>query len=307
VTWRFDMRGRCIALVVAAVLLLIPYRVMAHAGGAVPEDLWRHWNLDLLLLIGLLLPLYLYSRGAMTYPVARWRTVLFVTAIATLFIALISPLDALSNSLFSAHMVQHLLLILIAAPLLVVSRPLSPLLRGLPQRWRNAFGSLMQIPFAQLIWARLTGAIVVLLIHLVALLMWHVPGLYSAAINHHWIHILEHASFFITAALYWWVLYNADHFGGRIFSVFIVMMASGLLGALMTFASVPWYPDHAPYVAAWGLTPLEDQQLAGLFMWIPAGTLYVAIMALLLGTWLSGIERRMDEREGRPVKDVHNA
>ena len=294
-------------LSIVVLLLLIPYRAMAHAGGAVPEDLWQHWNLDPLLLIGLLLPLYLYSRGAMTYPVARWRTALFITAIATLFIALISPLDALSGSLFSAHMVQHLLLILVAAPLLVVSRPLSPLLRGLPQPWRNAFGSLMQMRSIHLIWARLTAVIVILLVHLVALLAWHVPGLYSAAINYHWIHILEHASFFITAALYWWVLYTADHFGGRILSVFIVMMVSGLLGALMTFASVPWYLDHVPYVEAWGLTPLEDQQLAGLFMWIPAGTLYVAIMALFLGTWLSALERKTDEHEQRPVKDMHNA
>ena len=69
VTWRFDMR----LLSIVVLLLLIPYRAMAHAGGAVPEDLWQHWNLDPLLLIGLLLPLYLYSRGAMTYPVARWQ------------------------------------------------------------------------------------------------------------------------------------------------------------------------------------------------------------------------------------------
>ena len=89
--------------------------------------------------------------------------------------------------------------------------------------------------------------------------------------------------------------------------MFIVMMVSGLLGALMTFASVPWYLDHVPYVEAWGLTPLEDQQLAGLFMWIPAGTLYVAIMALFLGTWLSALERKTDEHEQRPVKDMHNA
>jgi cytochrome c oxidase assembly factor CtaG len=288
---------------------------MAHEGGAIPADLWTHWNVDWLLLLGLVTPAYLYMRGARTYPVERWRTVSFATAMAALFIALISPLDAVSESLFSAHMVQHLLLILAAAPLLVVSHPLAPILRGVPRAWRRTFGSAAHHRTVQRLWASVAGGAIVVILHIVALSVWHLPSLYSAALHHPSLHILEHASFFLTAALYWWMICHSDRLGGRVLSIFVVMMASGLLGALMTFSGTAWYGDHAPYVEAWGLTLLEDQQLAGLFMWIPAGILYAASAALFLGAWLHAVEQRIEQRaeqrimkrERQMVKEMSDA
>lgn len=298
---------RFLTLLPAALPLLVPQPLLAHSGGAIPADLWSHWNLNWSILAGLLVSLIFYLRGARSYPLEPWRRASFVTALAAIFVALISPLDALSASLFSAHMVQHLLLILIAAPLLVWSRPLAPILRGAPRPWRKTFGYVLQRPLAQRLWAPLTGAAAVLFLHVAALWLWHLPTLYSAALRQPAIHLLEHASFFMTAALYWWMIVNNDKFGGRVLSIFVVMMASGLLGALMTFASTAWYPDHALYVEAWGLTPLEDQQLAGLLMWVPAGILYTAIGALLLGAWLHAIEQRMVRRERRLTKEMSDA
>ena len=291
----------------AAFLLFLPTQALAHAGGAVPGDVWTHWNFDWLLLITWVVPLLLYVRGAMSYPLEHWRIGAFFMGMAALFVALISPLDAVSESLFAAHMVQHLLLMLVAAPLLVVSRPLAPLLRGLPKVWRKTIGMGAHHPTLQGVWATLTGFVTVIVLHIGTIWLWHVPTLYSAALRNETVHIVEHISFFVPAALYWWMIVNRDHFGGRILSLFSVMMASGLLGALMTFASAPWYADHAPYVAAWGLTPLDDQQLAGLFMWIPAGMLYAAIAAMLLGAWLRTVEQRTLKRERRWLKELGDA
>jgi putative membrane protein len=298
------MRWKIVVGLQLILLSLLPTPALAHAGGALPADLWSHWNFDWLLLVTLIVPLLLFMRGAMSYRVEWRRMASFVAAQATLFVALVSPLDALSESLFAAHMLQHLLLMLVAAPLLVWSRPLAPLLRGLLHRWRKAVGGTAHHPSVQRVWAKATGLVVVVPLHVGAVWLWHLPALYSAALNDKGIHILEHAAFFVTAALFWWVINNSSALGGRLLGIFLVMMASGLLGALMTFSSAPWYADHAPFAAVWGLTPLEDQQLAGLLMWVPAGMIYTALAAMLFGAWLQAIEQRTLKREGRLSKEL---
>jgi cytochrome c oxidase assembly factor CtaG len=131
--------------------------------------------------------------------------------------------------------------------------------------------------------------------------------MYNAALANTNLHVLEHASFFITALCFWWAIWYDEEHGGRIIAIFAIMMASGLMGALITFAPLPWYAAHAQSVGAWGLTPLEDQQLAGLFMWIPGGTLYIVVAALLLSSWLNAVEQRNVERERRLSEEVHRA
>jgi putative membrane protein len=291
---------------IAAWMLLTVSRAKAHDGGAIPADVWLHWNFDPLLLIGLLLPTYLYVRGAATYRVERWRTGLFSAGIATLFIALLSPLHALSHSLFSAHMIQHMLLVLLAAPLLMLSQPLPSLLRAIPSVWRKKLGRAAHLPEFKRIWQWLTRPIAVFSLHVAALWLWHVPGLYSAAVNNPMIHALEHASFFITAALYWWVIRSSHEYGGRVMSAFGLMIASGLLGALMTFSRTPWYDDHAEMTLLWGMTALADQQLAGVIMWIPMGMVYVITAAILLGRWINAVDQRVLESEQRLFEEVRD-
>jgi putative membrane protein len=284
--------------------LLITGTALAHEGGAIPADVWSHWSANPLILAGILLPIYFYTRGIATYPVTRWRTAAFLSGMLVLLIALISPLDAVSESLFSAHMMQHLLLVLVAAPLLVLSRPVAPLLRGMPAGMRRKIGQFSHTPLIQTLRERLTHPLTITIVHVAAIWLWHIPAFYSAALNNDVFHVLEHASFFITALLYWWMICNTGDYGGRVISVFVVMMLTGLPGALMTFSGSAWYPDHTPYVSAWGFTPLEDQQLAGLLMWIPAGIVYALTAVLLFGAWLNTVERRTAERERRLLKEI---
>lgn len=282
-----------------ALLMLISPSVLAHEGGAVPSDIWTHWNLDPFFLVALLLPATLYVRGMLTYRIDLRRTALFTMGLLALAVAYISPLNAVSGSLFSAHMAQHLVLMLVAAPLLALSVPVAPLLRGIPKSFRHYVGQTAGNKMLRSLWHRLDRPLAAFVLHITALLIWHIPAFYSTAIQHEAVHAFEHASFFLSALLYWWTIAHAVQHGARLLSVFGAMIVSGGLGALMTFAGSVWYADHLPYVAAWGLTPLQDQQLAGLLMWIPSGMLYVAAAAVLLGDWLESVERRTGLRERR--------
>lgn len=133
-------------------------------------------------------------------------------------------------------------------------------------------------------------------LHALALWSWHLPGLYRAALENPILHVLEHASFLITAIAFW-SLVIATKSRRRlaqpvaILFVFTTALHSGALGALLAFASRPLYPLHADGARAWGLTALADQQLAGLVMWVPSGALYVVAMAVLCLGWLREMER----------------
>lgn len=288
--------------------LLISIRpALAHEGGAVPTDVWTHWNTDPLLLTLLLLPALLFVRGAATYRIRLWRVAAFTAGIVTILIALISPLDAVSHALFSAHMAQHLLLMMVAAPLLVIAVSLPPILRGLPGSWRRSVGRLLHGSVVDWLWHWLKQPLIAVILHVVALVVWHVPALYELALRVPLVHALEHVSFFATAALFWWVIARHQDHGVRLLAVFVVMMISGLLGALMTFTMTPWYGSHLALAGAWGLTGVQDQQLAGLLMWIPTGFIYIIVAGWLIADWLNAVERRVSLREQSLTKETHYA
>jgi putative membrane protein len=214
----------------------------------------------------------------------------------TLWVALLSPLDTLSDVLFSAHMGQHELLMLVAAPLLVMGRPLYALVWALPSRPRRAALAAIERPPVRRTWRALTNPVVVLVLHGVALWGWHLPALFEEALAHEALHAVQHLCFFLTAALFWWALvhgrYGRAGYGAAVFFVFATAVHSGLLGAMLTFARALWYPTHAARTQAAGLDALEDQQRAGLLMWIPAGVLLAVLGLALLSAWLGESERR---------------
>lgn len=291
-----------------SLILSLTRTVVAHNGGiAVPSDVWSHWNFDPLILFILLLTLFLFLRGAATYRVAAWRIACFTAGMSGFFVTLISPLESLSAALFSGHMIQHLLLVLVAAPCIVFSRPLAPLLRGLPTGWRKPVGSFVYKPFVQTLWSWLSCPIPVLVFHIGVLWVWHIPSLYTAAFYDDLIHSLLHGSFIFTAALFWWMIFHGGNYDVRVLYVFVTMMTTGLLGALMTFARSPWYTIHQEYVREWGLTLLQDQQLAGLLMWIPPGLVYVVTAGLLLNKWLNAVEEKVLKREQQWVEEMSDA
>ncbi len=180
----------------------------------------------------------------------------------------------LSHALFTMHMVAHILLAAVAAPLLVMARPMAPLLWSLPRGLRVAVGGLIATLARWRIHTVLTVPLVAVVVHAIALWAWHVPALYEAALEEPGRHFLQHASLFITALAFWSAALNPRQAGVGLLLLFVTLTHTGILGALLTFSTYAWYHVHAPEI--WGLTALEDQQLAGLIMWVPASFIYLS-------------------------------
>jgi putative membrane protein len=271
--------------------------VLAHAGRPVePHDLWGAWNLDAALLVSLVLTVWVYRRGRVLgarREADAWRARCFAGALAAIGVALVSPLDALSGALASAHMVQHVLLLLVVAPLLALAAPSSTLLRGSPlvvrqasARWRARLrGSLRALRHPVTVW----------LLHVGTIWFWHAAVPYGAALERAPLHILEHASFLATGWAFWHVVIGPRGVGRAprglgVLLVFAMATQSVFLSALLTFAQTPWYAGYATTTLPWGLAPLADQQLAGVIMWIPAGAIYLTAALALLVAWLRTAE-----------------
>ena len=198
----------------------------------------------------------------------------FAAGLLTLLVALVTPLDPLGSMLFSAHMVQHELLMLVAAPMLVLGRPLALWAWAMPQRWSRVVGRSLHHPAWRVPWLVMTGPLAAWLLHALALWLWHVPVLFNAALNDSTVHAFQHGSFLVTALLFWWSVLSATtrkEQGLALVSLFTTMVHTGALGALLTLARTPWYVHYFHTTSAFGINALEDQQLGGLIMWVPAG------------------------------------
>jgi cytochrome c oxidase assembly factor CtaG len=263
------------------------------------------WTYDPLVTAVLAVSGVLYARGARALArradglpaLRRWEVAAFAAGWLALFVALVSPLDALSDLLFSAHMAQHELLMVVAAPLLVLGRPLVAMLWALPARARARVGALVRQAAWRRAWHSVSGPLAALLVHGVAVWVWHVPSWYEAALRNEGVHLVQHLCFFWTAALFWWAVvhgrYGRIGYGVAVLFVFATAVHTSVLGALLTFATRLWYPLYGERGRAWGIVPLEDQQLAGLIMWVPAGALLMVIGLALFAAWLGESERRL--------------
>lgn len=276
---------------------------LAHERAAYDESSWfldaSAWDRligGLVLLTGMLYAIGLV-RLRHTHLVSSWPPIAFGAGWLTLVIALLSPIDRWNALLFSVHMTQHELLMLVAAPLLVMSRAMVLMLWALPRRARRIVSDWLITSAVSRSWRALSGPFTVWLIHGLVLWAWHIPVLYEAALRSEAIHALQHASFFVTAALFWWALiygrYGRMGYGLSVVYVFTTALHSGLLGALITFATHVWYPSYEESRALSGLTALEDQQIGGLVMWVPAGIVLMLVALALFSAWLGEVERRV--------------
>jgi cytochrome c oxidase assembly factor CtaG len=222
--------------------------------------------------------------------------VYFALGWGTLVLALVSPVHAWGSVLFSAHMTQHELLMLVAAPLLVLGRPVVPFLWALPRPWALALARWSKLGAWETTWRTISNPVVAWIIHAVVLWVWHAPALFEATLENESVHALQHATFLFSALLFWWAVIHGRRralgFGFAVLYMFTTALHSGLLGALLTFANSVWYASYVERTAAWGLTPLEDQQIGGLIMWIPAGLVYIAAGLALFAGWLHESEAR---------------
>jgi putative membrane protein len=288
---------RSLALTAA---LALPLAAYAHVPEVVETGSPWAWNLAPWLLVLLLLSAAGYAIGLRTLwrnagrgrGIARQEALAFAVGWLALAAALVSPLDTLGAHLFSAHMVQHELLMVIAAPLLVLGRPLATWTWALPPAQRRSAGRWTQHRAWASVWGVLTDPLVAWALHALALWAWHIPALFDGALHHEGLHILQHLSFFVTALFFWWAVlghdprgrYGPGHSAAYLFTT---MLHTAALGALLSLAPTPWYSAYAPLTGALGLDPLEDQQLGGLVMWVPAGLAYVVAALWVLGRMLT--------------------
>jgi putative membrane protein len=281
-------RGRSagrLGLAMAAALPSLP--ALAH--GTAPDgwhDLSRAWSGDLLVTVPLSVSCLLFARGAFRlhrrlgrFPpgFGAAQIAAFAAGAAVLVIALLSPLEGLAEALLSAHMVQHVLLVTLAPPLLVLGKPEVAWLWALPTRWRRAVPRQRQARSAFRLLAPLAKPVPAAMIHLATLWLWHAPALFDAAVTAPWLHWLEHLCFFGTALLFWRAVIRAaagrEAAAGGLVACFVTLLQSGILSALLSFAREPLF--RTTDAAAWGLTALEDQQLAGAIMSVPMGIVYL--------------------------------
>jgi len=292
-------------LLLLLLMLLLVAPASAHelesVGPQSTTELLRAWTFDPGVVIPIVTSAVLYSLGIFRLrhvsprSVRKSDTLYFALGWGALVLALISPIHAWGSMLFSAHMTQHELLMLIAAPLLVLGRPIIAFLWALPRSWAVALARWSKIGAWETTWRTISNPVVAWIIHAVVLWVWHAPALFEATLEHESVHALQHASFLFSALLFWWAVIHGHKralgFGLAVLYMFTTALHSGLLGALLTFANAVWYPAYAGRTAAWGLTPLEDQQIGGLIMWIPAGLVYIAAGLALFAGWLREIGR----------------
>jgi putative membrane protein len=286
----------------ALVLLLAP-AAFAHDGHAhhwSAGDVWNMLTAICLAAVALLYALgvrrmWRHEGGRQT--IGRWRACAFATGGASAAMALLGPLDRWSDVLFSAHMAQHEILMLVSAPLMVLGRPFIASLWGLPSAARGGVASVARRAWVTRVWELATGALTVLVLHAVVLWAWHVPALFEAALRNESVHVLQHLGFFLTAALFWWALIHGRYgrlgYGIGVMYVFATAMHTQILGALLTFGSRTWYPTHTARTAAAGMNAVQDQQLAGIVMWIPFGVVFLFVGLALFAAWMGEAERRV--------------
>lgn len=312
--------GRLATLAAAATLaagglVVSPGAVRAH--GAEVDELTAlsaltSWTLEPLAFVGILAMAAVYlaavrrvDRAHRLNPVPRRRTAAWLAGLLAIAMALFSFLDVYAGQLFSVHMVQHIVLTMVAAPLLVLGAPVTLLLRALPRRWRMRW--VMPI---------LESAPLRLLAHPVvgwtvfAGVMWaaHFSPLFDAALEDDGVHVLEHALFLSAAVMFWWPVVGADPsprrmgYGTRFGYVLLSMPQNSFLGLAIFSAPAVLFAHYATLTRAWGPTPLEDQQIAGGIMWAAGDMLFLVPLLFLTAAWLRAEEekgRRHDERLDR--------
>jgi putative membrane protein len=225
-----------------------------------PHEWLDRWNLDPILLAGFVTAAaawhFVYNRAP------EHRSGRFATALALAALLFVSPFCALTSALFSVRVVHHVLLVAVLAPSLCLAAP--------------AAGQLVRLPAAA-----------ATLLHALLFWFWHAPGAYSLALANDLVYWLMQASLLGSAALFWQAVLRARAPQTPVAALLATSVQMGLLGAILTFSAAPLYAPHFASTALWGLTPLEDQQLAGLIMWVPSAGLYLGAALYIGGRWLA--------------------
>jgi cytochrome c oxidase assembly factor CtaG len=268
---------------------------MAHAG----EDQSAGWTLTPGVTIPLALLAILYAigflrlrrRSAAARALHVQRGGMFVAGWLTLAGSLVSPLHEAGEASFTMHMIEHELIMLPAALLIVAARPGPVLIWAFPEAMRGALASVARLS----LWRWLTGAVVATVIQAAVLIVWHAPALFDLALASEGWHVAQHLSFLLSALAFWAAMLGNGRRLVAAVCLFATSVVGGLLGALMSISASPWYAPYARMgMTPFGLSPVEDQQLAGLIMWVPGGLFHLAAALVFIA---GALQRRPSAKQ----------
>ena len=277
----------------AVALVALPATAWAHGTAASSFEPWLRVALAAAAIAYGLGIAKLWSRAGVGRGIRTAQVARFAAGWIVLAAALLSPLFDLAQRAFAIHMIQHELLMVVAAPLLVLSRPLEAWTWALPHRARRALAKGLAITRLRDAGIRLTSPASAWCFHALALWTWHLPALFAAALSNEAVHVAQHGFFFASALVFWWAVFGRGSRAPDAASIpmlFTTMLHTGALGLLLTFSPTAWYAERAPEFL--GMSALEDQQLGGLVMWAPGSLAYLVAGLVIVAAWLSPSGRR---------------
>ena len=261
---------------------------------SVIAGIFQSWTFEPWILIPLLLTAGIYLRGwrdlhrRLPRRYAVWRLIAFQAGLLTLFLAVASPLHPLAELLLQFHMIQHMLLMMVIPPLLLLGAPILPLLRGLPRPvLQHGLGPLFASTGLQLLGRFLTHPLVCLLAFTVSNVAWHVPGLYETALQSEFWHDVQHVCFLGTGLLFWWPVVQPWPSRPRwpawamIPYLLFADIQNTALSAFLIFSERVLYPTYASVPRLWGISVLDDQAAAGAIMWVPGSMIFLVPVGVL--------------------------
>lgn len=258
------------------------------------QSLMQSWSPPIALNASLCLAILVYARGWIrlhaTFPklISAWRLSAFIAGVTGIWLAIGSPLEAFDDVSLTVHMVQHLLLMSFSPPLILLGWPALPFMRGLPQ-WFGRFivGPVSRSEFFKWLASTVTYPLVCWLAAALALVGWHIPGVFEAALRWEWLHELEHASFFATGLLFWWPVVQPWPSTNRwprwsiLLYLFCATLPCDVLSAFLAFCDRVVYVSYLSAPPMFGISALQDQECAAALMWVSV-TLILLVPAIIL-------------------------
>ncbi|HEX5396174.1 MAG TPA: cytochrome c oxidase assembly protein [Candidatus Limnocylindria bacterium] len=291
--------------------LLVPALALAHGAVAPPPafpGVIFAWRFDALVVGGVAVAgaAYLWAvrrvneRHPLNRP-PRSRTIWFMAGLAAILLALTSPIEAYEGQLFSVHMVQHMLLELVAAPLLLLGAPITLSLRASSTSVRRRVLAVLQSRAVHVI----SFPVIAWMLFAAVNWGWHFSALYDVALENPPLHYFQHATFLGAALLFWWPVVGLDPSPWRmphpvrLFYLFLAMPQNSFLGVALMSAGQVLYPHYLSNLRAWGPSPIDDQNLGGVLMWVMGDMVFLAGMALVVASWVRLEDRRTVRLDAR--------
>ena len=305
------MRSRFASLIATCAVLALPALALGHGEAAPPPafpQLLLEWRLEPIVLIALAVMAVAWAvlvrrvaAGHPNHPHAGWRTATFLGGLAVLAVALTSPIEAYEGSLFSVHMLQHLLLELVAAPLLLLGAPATLALRAASPSVRRRLVAVLHSRVVSVLSFPLLAWVLFAAVNW----GWHFSALYDQALETPWLHDLQHLTFLGAALLFWWPVIGADPARWRLphpvrlFYLFLAMPQNSFLGIALMSAPTALYPHYLTNGRDWGPSAIVDQNIGGMLMWVGGDVVFLLAMGFVVAAWVRHEDRRAARADAR--------